>query len=403
MSVPPVAPSSSHRVHFGTEYVGPPHNHRVQVPVPKRKSGGRRSSAVARRRKPRSLSKRFKSILQARRRSKKSANKAPRSTKAGLIHLFTSSLRAGRSKVDANAPHECFHPLPPNPVVTELDAATLVSERSHENLSSSVNHPELGLRARVYSEAIAAWVRESLDEYTDPENNEYRHWAHSERIVEWRRYRSRRKIAKLRFGGSDGHEFLVVKLEAQDETEAMYLRFERYIRDRCIDCARGRNYHPLYWQRWDTDDRVTRLDGWPDERQYMQCEGQVFYRREHRLSVLDLLIAAHLAVEAPWTDFWSRYDHWFAVLLGRMLNGRMEKTRRLKQPVASGVITKYGGIRGIDWFRVSNRHERRKIVELIHLCSVIRHREKLRLVSSMCRLGRGFNIDYQLVASWRKP
>ena len=85
-------------------------------------------------------------------------------------------------------------------------------------------------------------VQESLVEYLDLKNNEYRYWTHCQHISKWRRYRSCRKVAKFRFGG---FEFLVVKLKAQDESGTVFLRFEQYIRDRCIDYAKGRNYHAL--------------------------------------------------------------------------------------------------------------------------------------------------------------
>ncbi|KAG6887287.1 hypothetical protein C0995_016412 [Termitomyces sp. Mi166 len=271
-----------------------------------------------------------------------STSAALKSIRPKLTRLFISPLKADHSTNDENGTREQLPPLPSSPAIqnAELDTATLVSER-YESSSTTCDHPNpvFGRRPIGRSEAIATRVQESLDEYFSPEDNEYRLWAHR-RIVEWRRYRVRNNLASFRFGGYESHEFLVVKLKGQSETGAMFLRFERYLRDRSIDCARRRNSRPLYWQRWDPDDRVTMLDGWPDEHRYMRCEGQVFYRREHRLSLLDLLIAARLAIEAPWTDFLTRYDHWFAVLLGRMLNGRMERTHRLRQPVARGVDEK---------------------------------------------------------------
>ncbi|KAG6888109.1 hypothetical protein C0992_009604 [Termitomyces sp. T32_za158] len=381
-SPPSIKPCStaSRRVHFVDDVVEPPSSLRAKLPLEKSEDLPLSSYQ--------SLPEHFKSMLKTedhgKDHGKEPANYASPHTALGsvrpkLTRLFIGPLKSSPSTNDANTIHEGLSP--PSSAVTsgELGTMTLASEKCQEP-SSADSHPEIccGPLPNGRSEAITTWVEQSLDEYAEPGKSEYRRWVHTQRVVEWRRYRSRHGIARCKIGAPDRHEILVVKVIGRSKMEAIFLRFERYKRDRSIDCAKGGNYRPLDWQRWCPDDRVTMLDGWPDKCRYMRCEGQVF-QREHKVSFMDLLIAVHLAVEAPWTDFWTRHSHWFAVLLGRTLNGKMEKIHRLEQPVAIGVAEKYGETPGWDWFRASTRHERRKIVELIHLCSVARHREKVRL------------------------
>ncbi|KAG6876893.1 hypothetical protein C0993_012317, partial [Termitomyces sp. T159_Od127] len=347
-----------------------------------------------------SLSEHLKSTFQTGDHSKNPVNTvtALRSIRPKLTRLFTSSLKSSPSTKDADATRERLSPPSPAVISTEVGTTTLGSERSHEEPISTdkLSEPFCGPLPKGRSEAVKTWVINLLDEYSKPEKGEYRRWMRAHRVAEWRRYRSRRRIVKSQMNGSDRHEILVVKLMGQSETEAVFLQFERYTRDRRFDNADGQTYRPLAWQVWQRcypDDRVTMLEEWPDESRYLRCEEHIFHQKEHKVSFMDLLITAHLVADAPWTDFWSRHDHWFAVLLGRTLNGKMEKMRRLKQPVAIGVVEKYGKHRRWDCFRVSTLHERRKIVELIHLCSVASHREKVRLVSLLLPNSKEFHAD----------
>ncbi|KAG6834592.1 hypothetical protein H0H93_008718, partial [Arthromyces matolae] len=266
-------------------------------------------------------------------------------------------------------------------------SATPSTSYQHDRDQGAFDSPKLAimrLLKNVSNKSIEDWVQEAYEQGGIPQNRVFRQLAIHFRIMEWRRYSSRRTSA---FQLSRGHEFLVVQLKGRGFHElgrAVFIRFDRYMKDMRITCAKeGSNFRPLSWQRWTPDDRVTILDDWPDERMYQRRESQLFRMRNDRLSLQDLFISAELASEAPWTAFTSRHDHWFAVLLGRILNGKMERTYVVEQPVAFNVLAKYG-----DWKRTgkvwretaSRRHERRKIVELIHLCCVMRYQEKQRQI-----------------------
>ncbi|KAG6806964.1 hypothetical protein H0H92_009344 [Tricholoma furcatifolium] len=150
-----------------------------------------------------------------------------------------------------------------------------------------------GLKA----DRFESWARDVLAAYCNPDNREYRNWVQNQRIIEWRRYGAPPRRSHTWFPNprANRHEFLVIKM--QGKTGPIFLRIERYMRDRSIINKKCGNYWPTYWQRWSADDWVSTVEDWPDGKHGL-CEARAFGLRRDQPTLEDLCISAVLVHES---------------------------------------------------------------------------------------------------------
>ncbi|KAG6809414.1 hypothetical protein H0H92_000339 [Tricholoma furcatifolium] len=220
----------------------------------------------------------------------------------------------------------------------------------------------------VQTTTLGTWTRNIFEKYKEnpDQSTTIREIIHRYHVVEWRRYRTRRKGTSLS-APHTRQEYLVIKLQPYDpqafssastsdmtsETltnlEPRYLQLERlgdtkqvsqwqnydrhwlnYVKDEGppiqaklpIGLLPPQQDPRLVFGKWTPSywDRVTSLPTWPSSTHGNLRECQIFRGVSRQPDLLDLLLAARAVhLETSFTLF-KRQDHWFGKLLSRTLN-----------------------------------------------------------------------------------